>query len=90
MHVGVCVKFIYETVVHMCVSVCMGFPGGTAGEEPACQCRRKGDEGSIPGSGGSPEGEGMPTHPSILAWKIPWTGELGRLQPMRSQRVGDD
>ena len=27
----------------------------------------------------------MATHPSILAWKIPWTEELGGLQSMRSQ-----
>ena len=32
----------------------------------------------------------MATHPSILAWKIPWTEEPGRLQSMRSQRVGRD
>ena len=32
----------------------------------------------------------MATHPSILAWKIPWTEEPGRLQYMRSQRVGHD
>ena len=30
----------------------------------------------------------MATHSSILAWRIPWTEELGRLQFMRSQRVG--
>ena len=29
----------------------------------------------------------MATHPSILAWKIPWTEEPGRLQSMGSQRV---
>ena len=28
------------------------------------------------------------THSSILAWKIPWTEETGRLQSMGSQRVG--
>ena len=32
----------------------------------------------------------MTTHASILAWKIPWTEEPGRLQSMRSQRVGHD
>ena len=32
----------------------------------------------------------MATHSSTLAWKIPWTEELGRLQSMRSQRVGHD
>ena len=25
--------------------------------------------------------EGMATHPSILAWKIPWTEESSRLHP---------
>ena len=27
----------------------------------------------------------MATHSSILAWRIPWTEEPGRLQSMRSQ-----
>ena len=30
----------------------------------------------------------MATHSSILAWKIPWIEESGRLQSMGSQRVG--
>ena len=30
----------------------------------------------------------MATHSSILAWKIPWTEELGGLQSMGSQRAG--
>ena len=34
--------------------------------------------------------KGMVTHSSILAWKIPWTEEPGRLQSMGSQRVGHD
>ena len=34
--------------------------------------------------------KGMATHCSILAWKIPWTVELGRLQLIVSQRVGHD
>ena len=29
--------------------------------------------------------EGMATHSSILAWRIPWTEEPGRLQSMESQ-----
>ena len=32
----------------------------------------------------------MAAHSSTLAWKIPWMEELGRLQSMGSQRVGDD
>ena len=30
------------------------------------------------------------THSTILAWKIPWTEEPGRLQSMGSQRVRQD
>ena len=32
----------------------------------------------------------MAIHSSTIAWKIPWTEEPGRLQSMRSQRVGHD
>ena len=32
----------------------------------------------------------MAAHSSILAWKIPWTAEPGRLLSMGSQRVGHD
>ena len=45
--------------------------------------------GSIPGSGRTLE-EGMATHSGILAWRIPWTEEPGRLQSMESQKVGHD
>ena len=38
------------------------------------------DEGSLE--------KGTATHSSILAWRIPWTGEAVRLQSMGSQRVG--
>ena len=34
--------------------------------------------------------EELATHSSILAWKIPWTEEPGRLQCMGSQRVRHD
>ena len=34
--------------------------------------------------------KGMATHSSILAWRIPWTKEPGRLQFMELQRVGQD
>ena len=30
----------------------------------------------------------MATHSSILAWRIPWTEEPGRLQSMGLQRIG--
>ena len=47
------------------------------------------DMDSIPGSE-DPLEEGMATHSIILAWRIPWTEEPGRLQSMGSQRVGHD
>ena len=47
------------------------------------------DLGSIPGLGKSP-GEEMATHSSILAWKIPWTEDPGRLSSMGLQRAGHD
>jgi len=34
--------------------------------------------------------EEMTTHSSILAWRILWTEEPGRLQSMGSKRVGHD
>ena len=34
--------------------------------------------------------KGMATHSSILAWRIPWTGESSGLQSMGSPRVGHD
>ena len=32
----------------------------------------------------------MATHSSILAWRIPWTEEPGKLQSLRLQRIGHD
>jgi len=47
------------------------------GRESACNA---GNMGSIPGLGRSPgEGEWL-SHSSILAWRIPWTEKLGKLQ----------
>ena len=37
-----------------------------------------------------PVEEGMVTHSSILAWRIPQIEEPGMLQSMDSQRVGHD
>ena len=47
-----------------------------------------GDPGCIPGV--EPLEKGMATHSSILAWRIPWTEELGGLQSMGLQRVRHD
>ena len=34
--------------------------------------------------------EEVTTHPSVLAWEVPWTEESGGLQSMGSQRVRHD
>ena len=34
--------------------------------------------------------KGMATHSNNLTWEIPWTEEPGGLQPLGSQRVGQD
>ena len=63
----------------LCTLFLLGLPS-------ACNA---GDPGSIPRSGRSPiEGNGY--HSSVLAWRIPWTEEPGRLQSMGSQKGGHD
>ena len=58
-----------------------GFLGSSSGKESTCNV---GDLGLIPGLGRSLE-EGVATHSSILAWRIPWTEEPGGLQSMGSR-----
>ena len=62
------------------------FSGGSAGEVSACKV---GDQGSIPGENlqEDPLEKGMATHSSILAWRIPWTEEPGRLHSMELQEL---
>ena len=62
----------------------MKFPGGASGKELACHCRR--GERQVGSLGGEdPLEQGMATHSSILAWRIPGTEEPGGLQSMGSQ-----
>ena len=51
--------------------------------------RDTGEAGLIPGLRRSP-GEGMATHPSVVAWTVPWTEEPGGLQSRGLQRVRND
>ena len=53
------------------------------GSDSKVSAYNAGDPSLIPGSGRSP-GEGMATHSSTVAWKIPWREEPGGLQPMGS------
>ena len=62
----------------------MGYPRWLSGRESAYQCRRC---RLNPWVRKIPLEEKMANHSRILAWKIPWTEELGRLQSMGLQRV---
>ena len=46
-----------------------------SGKEYTCQCRRGKKHRFNPWVGKIPLEEGMATHSSILAWRIPWTEE---------------
>ena len=59
----------------------MSFPDGSDGKASACNV---GDPGLIPGLGRFP-GEGNGTHTSILAWRIPWMEEHGKLDSIGLQ-----
>ena len=63
-----------------------GFPGGSVVKIPPANA---GDMGLIPGWEDPLEKE-MATHSSVLAWRIPGTGEPGGLPSMGSHRVGHD
>ena len=63
------------------------FPGGSEGKAPAYNAYQVGDRVQSLGREDLLEKE-MATHFSTLAWKIPWVVEPGRLQSMKSLRVG--
>ena len=67
-------------------NIYMQFPGGSVGKDPPARqetwARSLGWE--------DPLEEGMATHSSILAWRIPMDEEPGGLQPMGSQKVRHD
>ena len=65
------------------------FPGGAVIENlTAMQERKELQEMQVQFLGWEdPLEEGLATHSSTLAWKIPWTEEPGRLQSMGLQRV---
>ena len=69
----------------------MGFPGGIVVKNQPANAGDSGNSGSIledlEGDLEDPKEKGMATHSSILARKIPWREEPGRLQSMGSQRV---
>ena len=63
-----------------------GFPSGSEVKKPPAM-----QEVQVWSLGqADPLAEGMASHSSILAWKIPWTEEPGRLQSIELQTVRHD
>ena len=89
------IKYISYIYTHVCMCIHiytythMGFPGGTSSKEPTCQCRKPKRQVRSLGQE-DPLEEGMATHSSILAWRIPWIKEPGGLQSIRLHRVLHD
>ena len=68
-------KNIYLKICYSVISIIsLVFPGGSVKNVPAMQ------ETQFPSLGEKdPLEKGMATHSSVLAWRIPWTEEPGRL-----------
>ena len=64
------------------------YQGGSSGKEPACQCRRLRDVGSISGSGRTPGGgHGNPLHYSYLENPMDrgaWWAQVHRITKRRT------
>ena len=70
------------------VRICLehNFPGGSGPKTPPAML-----ETWVLSLGlEDPLEKGLATHSSIIAWRIPWTEEPGRLETMGLQRVGHD
>ena len=73
-------------------NVCLWIPWWLSSKEASCNAEAAGDAGLQDRSLGweDPLKEGMTTHSSVLAWRIPWTEEPGGQQSNGWQRVGQD
>ena len=78
--------FIIIITFIIMISVACRLPRWPSGKESAFNAGDTRHTDSIAGSGIFP-GVGMATHSGILAWKIPWMEEPGRLQSVGPQRV---
>ena len=85
----VALLFVLHTYTHTHTCAYMQLPDGTSGKEFTCQCRRHKRCGFDPWVRNIPwRRKGQPT--PVLAWRIPWTEEPGRLYYSPLQRVGCD
>ena len=72
--------YIYIFNSFFCNIFALVFPGGSEIKNLPARC-------SIPGLGIHPLVKKMSSRSCILAWKIPWTGEPGRLHSMGLQEL---
>ena len=72
------------------INIVLGLPFGSAGKEPACQCRRHWRRWVWSLVRKIPWRRKWANHCSILAWRILWTEEPGGLQSMGSQIIKHD
>ena len=86
LYLGVCVCIHTHMHTHTHTRASLVKNSLPSSKESTCNAR---NAGSIPESRSLLEKE-MAIHSSILAWKIPWTEEPGRLLSMESQRVRHD
>ena len=83
---GLDLPMVFCHCLFCCCLKVWGFPGDASGKESAWQCRRH--EKLVRSLGWEdPLEKGTAIHSSILAWRIPWTEEPGRLQSIASQIV---
>ena len=81
---------VVGTSKHYCqLKETKGFPGGSVVKNLPVMQEMQGTRVWSLGQEGPLE-EGMAAHSGILAWRIPWTEEPGRLQSIGSQRVRHD
>ena len=80
----VCLGFFLLIQFHLVV-ICLFIVSQWVRNLPAMQEMQETRVQSLGGE--DPLEEGMATHSSILAWRIPWTEEPGSLQSMGLQRV---
>ena len=66
-----------------CRSILEVFPGGSVVKNPSDSAR----DGHWSLGWEDPLEKGLATHSTVLAWRIPWTEEPGRLQSVGLQRV---
>ena len=69
---------LQEIFFFLCYGEVSPFSAGTSGKEPPCQCRRQ--KRRAPSLGQEDLEEGVATHSSLLAWRVPWAEEPGGLQ----------